>query len=72
MQCGEDGVRRRKRTSGDWKATALKAAVWVAMVAEGGRRLMAAWGKGEVDAARHRQETREATRLGNLLSHMEA
>ena len=29
---------------------------------------MAAWRKEEVDAARHRQEEREATRLGNLLS----
>ena len=29
---------------------------------------MAAWGKEEVDAARHRQEKREATRLGNLSS----
>ena len=27
---------------------------------------MAAWRKEEVDAARHRQEKREATRLGNL------
>ena len=32
---------------------------------------MAAWRK-EVDAARHRQEKREATRLGKLLSHTEA
>ena len=30
---------------------------------------MAAWSKEEVDAAGHRQEKREATRLGNLLSH---
>ena len=28
---------------------------------------MAAWRKEEVDAARHRQEKREAARLGNLL-----
>ena len=33
---------------------------------------MAAWRKEEVDAARHRQDKREATRLGNLLSHTEA
>ena len=33
---------------------------------------MAAWRKEEVDAARHRQEKREATRLGKLLSHTEA
>ena len=52
----------------DWKATALKAEVWVATVTEAGRRFMAAWRKEEVDAARHRQEKREATRLGNLLS----
>ena len=52
----------------DWKATALKAEVWVETVTEGGRRFMAAWRKEEVDAARHRQEKREATRLGNLLS----
>ena len=54
------------------KATALKAEVWVETVPEGGRRFMAAWRKEEVDAARHRQEKREATRLGNLLSHTEA
>ena len=29
---------------------------------------MAAWRKEEVDAARHRQERREATRLGKLLA----
>ena len=53
---------------GDWKATALKADVWAETVTEGGRRFMAAWRKeDEVDTARHRQEKREATRLGNLL-----
>ena len=55
--------------AGDWKATALKAEGWIETVTEGGRRFMAAWRrKEEVDAARHRQEKREATRLGNLLS----
>ena len=29
---------------------------------------MVAWRKEDVDAARHRQEKREASRLGNLLS----
>ena len=33
---------------------------------------MVAWRKEEVDAARHRQEKREATRPGKLLSHTEA
>ena len=47
---------------------ALNAEVWVETVTEGGRRFMAAWRKEEVDAARHRQEKREATRLGTLLS----
>ena len=56
----------------DWKATALEAEVWVETVAEGGRRFMAAWRKEEVDAARHRQEKREAARLEKLLSHTEA
>ena len=54
--------------AGDWKATALNAEVWVETVTEGGRRFIAAWRKEEVDAARHRQEKREATRLGTLLS----
>ena len=40
--------------TGDWKATALKAEVWVGMVTEGGWRFMAAWRKEEIDAARHR------------------
>ena len=58
--------------TGDWKATALKAGVWVDTVTEGGRRFMAAWRKEEVDAARHRQEKGEGTSLGKLLSHTEA
>ena len=58
--------------AGDWKTTALKAEVWVKPVAEGGRRFMAAWRKEEVDAARHRQEKREATKLAKLLSYKEA
>ena len=32
---------------------------------------MDAWRKDEVDAARHGQEKREATRLGKSLSHTE-
>ena len=51
---------------------ALKAEDWVEAVTEGERRFMAAWRKEEEDAARHRQEKREATRLGKLLSHTEA
>ena len=46
--------------AGAWKATALNAEVWVETATEGGRRFMAAWRKKEVDAARHRQEKREA------------
>ena len=46
--------------------------MWVETVAEGGWRFMAAWREKEVGAARHRQEKREATRLGKLLSHTEA
>ena len=57
--------------AGDWKATASKTEVWVETVTEGERRFVAAWWKEEVDAARHRQEKRGATRLGNLLSHTE-
>ena len=33
---------------------------------------MAAWREEKEDAARHRQEKREAARLGKLLSHTEA
>ena len=58
--------------TGDWKATALKVEVWVDTVMEGGWRFTAAWRKEELDAARHRQGEREATRLGRLLSHTEA
>ena len=55
--------------AGDWKATALQAEeVWVETVTEDGRGgFMAAWRKEEVDAARHRQERRDATGLGKLL-----
>ena len=58
--------------AGDWKMTALRAEVWVETVTEDGRRFMTAWRKEELDAARHRQEKSEATRLENLLSHTEA
>ena len=51
---------------------ALKAEVWVEAVPEGGRRFIAMWRKKEEDTARRRQEKREATRLGKLLSHTEA
>ena len=49
---------------------ASKAEVWV--VTEGGRRFMTAWKEEEEDAARHRQEKRDATRLGKFQSHTEA
>ena len=39
---------------------------------EGGRRFVAALGKKGVDAAKHRQEKKEATRLAKLLSHTES
>ena len=64
MQCAEDGVGKGKS-----EPTAQKAEVWVEAVTEDGRRFMAAWRKEEEDAARHRQEKREATRLEKLLSH---
>ena len=58
--------------TGDWKATAFKAEVWVDTTTEGGRRFMNACMKEEVDADRHRQEKREAARLGKSLSYTEA
>ena len=57
---------------GDWKSPALEVEVWVETVTEGGWRLMAAWRKEEVDAARHRQEKSKATRLRKLLSYTDA
>ena len=51
---------------------ALKAEFWVEAVTEGRRRFMPAWREEEEDAARHRQEKREAARLGKLQSHTEA
>ena len=53
--------------AGDWKSTALEAEVWVVTVTEGGRRFMVAWRKEEVDAARRRQETREAKETRKVL-----
>ena len=58
--------------TGDWETMAVKAEVWVEAVTKGGRRFMAAWRQEEEDAARHRQEKREATRLGKLQSHTDA
>ena len=69
--CVQDDIQAFGIT-GERKAMALKAEVWVEAVTEGGRRFMAAWGKEEEDEARHRQEKRKATRLGKLLSHTEA
>ena len=46
--------------------------MWVETVTEGERKFMVARRKEEVDAARHRQEKREATKLGKLLLHAEA
>ena len=46
--------------------------IYTYVLTEGGRRFMAAWRKEEVVAARHRQEKREATRLGKLPSYTEA
>ena len=51
---------------------ALRAEVWVEAVMEGGQGFMAALREEEEDAARHRQEKREATRPGKLQSHTEA
>ena len=64
-----DCVQSDIRTFGiteDWKTMALEAEVWVEADTEDGRRFMAAWREEEEDAARHRQEKREATRLGKL------
>ena len=58
--------------TGNWETMAVKAEVWVEAVTKGGRRFMAAWRQEGEDAARHRQEKREATRLGKLQSHTEA
>ena len=69
--CAQSDIRAFGIT-GDWKTMAVKVEVWVEAVTEGGRRFMAAWREEEEDAARHRQEKREATRLGKLLSHTEA
>ena len=66
--CVQSGIRAFGIT-GDWKAMALKAEVWIEAVMDGGRRFMAAWTKQEEDVARHLQEKKEATRLGKLLSH---
>ena len=69
--CVQSDIRAFGMT-GDWETMAVKAEVWVEAVTKGGRRFMAAWRQEEEDAARHRQEKREATRLGKLQSHTEA
>ena len=69
--CVQSDIRAFGKT-GDWKTMAFKAEVWVEAVTEGGWRFMAAWREEEEDAARHRQEKREATSLGKLQSHREA
>ena len=53
--------------AGDWKATALKAAVWVETVTEGGRIFMAARRKEEVDAARHCRRAEISNETGKLV-----
>ena len=66
--CAQSDIRAFGIT-GDWKTMVLKPEVWVEAATEGGRRFMAAWREKEEDAARHRQEKREATTLGKLQSH---
>ena len=68
--CVQSDIRAFGMT-GDWETMAVKAEVWVEAVTKGGRRFMAAWRQEEEDAARHRQEKREATRPGKLQSHTE-
>ena len=70
--CSQSDIRVFRIYSGDRKTTTLEAEVWVETVMEGMRRFMGAWRKCEVDAARHRQEKREATKPGKMLSHTEA
>ena len=41
--------------------------MWVDKVTEEGRRFVTAWRKEEVDAARHRQEKREANETGKVV-----
>ena len=62
----DDGVRFIERS------IATNWCIGLLIDTEGGRRFMAAWREEEEDAARHRQEKREATRLGKLQSHTEA
>ena len=57
--------------AGDWQTMALETEVWVETVTDGRQRFMATCRKEEAGAGRHRQEKREATRLGKLVSHME-
>ena len=59
------------RPQADWLPP-LKVCCFSQAVTKGGRRFMAAWREEEEDAAKHRQEKREATRLGKLQSHTEA
>ena len=65
-------VKHNERWSIHKQTMAVKAEAWVEAVTESGRKFMAAWRQEEEDVARHRQEKREATRLGKLQSHMEA
>ena len=58
--------------AGGSRATALEAEEQVETVTEGGWRFIAASRKVEIGAARHRQQKKDARRLGKLLSHMEA
>ena len=46
--------------------------MWIETVPEGVRRYMVAWRKKQIDAARHRERKRDATKLGKLLSFNEA
>ena len=53
-------------------ATVLEVDVRIKTATEDGRRCMAAQRQEEKDASRHRQEKREATRLGRLSPYTEA
>ena len=58
--------------SGGLQRNSLEGEMWVETITEGVRRFIVVWRKVEIDAARHRQEKREATRLEKLLSYTTA
>ena len=66
ISCLQNDV-RASGIAGGWKATVLETGMRVKTVTEGGRWLISAWRKEEVDTTRHCKEKKEANEARKVI-----